>query len=475
MGGHYRDRWRARRRGRRVRGGRPRRQRTLIEKDLVGGECPFWACMPSKTLLNSAARRRGGLGVPWQRASDRRDWMISREGIDYPGDAGHIRNLEKVGARVIKGVARITARAGSRSVTAAEPSRSRRGTSSCPQVRRRSCRRSPGWPRRGTGRTERRRRHGSSLQPRVLGGGPVGVEMAQVYARFGRARDARRGRRPHHPPRPPLSSKAVADQLTEEGVESGAARGPSRSRPAGPAASCSSRTARRLRARGSSGGRAARRRPPRARRRGGRRELGDRGVPAVDEQFRAADGLFVAGDAAGGLQFTHVADYEGRVTARAAMGGGETRRPPLRPQVDVHRPRGGRRRRDGRRGAGGRDRRGRVQRDFATSGKGQTIEGSRGHMTVVVDRERKVLVGAFAACPSGGELIHQAVLAMKRMCRSSVLADTIHAFPTAARVMGGVYAEATGQTSVNDRLGDAAEDGEQSRLQRPAPRSGTTS
>jgi pyruvate/2-oxoglutarate dehydrogenase complex dihydrolipoamide dehydrogenase (E3) component len=49
--------------------------------------------------------------------------------------------------------------------------------------------------------------------------------------------------------------------------------------------------------------------------------IGDRGVPAVDEQFRAADGLFVAGDAAGGLQFTHVADYEGLVTARAAMGG----------------------------------------------------------------------------------------------------------------------------------------------------------
>ena len=86
-----------------ARGGRV----TLVERDLVGGECPFWACMPSKTLLNQAARRHGGLDVPWQHASDRRDWMISREGTDYPTDAGHVRNLEAVGARVVKGVARI--------------------------------------------------------------------------------------------------------------------------------------------------------------------------------------------------------------------------------------------------------------------------------------------------------------------------------------------------------------------------------
>ena len=60
----------------------------------------------------------------------------------------------------------------------------------------------------------------------------------------------------------------------------------------------------------------------------------------------------------------------------------------------------------------------------------------------MVDRERKRLVGAFAACPGAGELIHEAVLAMKVDAPIEVLADTIHAFPTAARVMGGVYQEA---------------------------------
>ena len=63
----------------------------------------------------------------------------------------------------------------------------------------------------------------------------------------------------------------------------------------------------------------------------------------------------------------------------------------------------------------------------------------------MVDRERKRLVGGFAACPGAGELIHEAVLAMKMDAPIAVLADTIHAFPTSARVMAGVYQEAAGR------------------------------
>ena len=100
----------------------------LIERDLVGGSCPFWACMPSKTLLNSAAHRACDPTYEWSRASARRDWMISREEIDYPDDSGHVRRMEAAGTRVIRGEARITGRAPSRCGPTTASSRSPRRT-----------------------------------------------------------------------------------------------------------------------------------------------------------------------------------------------------------------------------------------------------------------------------------------------------------------------------------------------------------
>jgi pyruvate/2-oxoglutarate dehydrogenase complex dihydrolipoamide dehydrogenase (E3) component len=50
----------------------------IIDRDLFGGSCPFWACMPSKTLLHAAEVKAHGGDYPWQKASDRRDYMINR-------------------------------------------------------------------------------------------------------------------------------------------------------------------------------------------------------------------------------------------------------------------------------------------------------------------------------------------------------------------------------------------------------------
>jgi pyruvate/2-oxoglutarate dehydrogenase complex dihydrolipoamide dehydrogenase (E3) component len=51
-------------------------------------------------------------------------------------------------------------------------------------------------------------------------------------------------------------------------------------------------------------------------------------------------------------------------------------------------------------------------------------------------------VGAFIAGPAASEAIHEAVLAVKAGTSMDVLADTIHAFPTTARVMGGLFSRA---------------------------------
>jgi dihydrolipoamide dehydrogenase len=63
-------------------------------------------------------------------------------------------------------------------------------------------------------------------------------------------------------------------------------------------------------------------------------------------------------------------------------------------------------------------------------------------VTIVVDRGAGTLVGVFMAGPGVSEAIHEAVLAIKLQTPLTVLADTIHAFPTVARAMGLLFAEA---------------------------------
>ncbi len=79
--------------------------------------------------------------------------------------------------------------------------------------------------------------------------------------------------------------------------------------------------------------------------------------------------------------------------------------------------------------------------DYATSAPGYIAEAA-GHVTIVVDRANRVLLGAFIAAPGAAEAIGEAVLAVKTRTSIDVLADTIHPFPTTARVMGGLFTAA---------------------------------
>jgi pyruvate/2-oxoglutarate dehydrogenase complex dihydrolipoamide dehydrogenase (E3) component len=277
----------------------------------------------------------------------------------------------------------------------------------------------------------------------VLGGGVVGVEMAQVFVRFGvRVALIEGGERilsRDHP----LTSASVTDQLVEEGLDlrTGVTAAEVSAGGAGRIVELSDGST----VEGAELLVAVGRRPADLRALGVEEAgaaLGERGVAAPDDQLRIADGLFVAGDAAGGLQFTHVADYEGALAVRAALGWADRADLGAVPKVTFTDPEAaavGLTVEEAR--ANGVDAF-EVSRDFASTGKGQTIEGARGHITAVVDADRGRLVGAFAACPGAGELIHEAVLAMKLDVPLDVLANTIHAFPTSARVFGGVLQEA---------------------------------
>jgi pyruvate/2-oxoglutarate dehydrogenase complex dihydrolipoamide dehydrogenase (E3) component len=76
--------------------------------------------------------------------------------------------------------------------------------------------------------------------------------------------------------------------------------------------------------------------------------------------------------------------------------------------------------------------------DLATTAKG-FVSQSTGHVTIVVDRTQRVLLGAFMSGPGASEAIHEAVLAVKVQVPLAVLADTLHAFPTLARVLGTLF------------------------------------
>ncbi len=432
----------------------------IVERDLVGGLCSFWACMPTKTLLDSARRRYEGASYPWERASARRDWMISREEIDYPDDSGHVSGLEGAGVEVIRGEARITGPsrlevsangAGTRSLETRNVIIAAGSTPFIPPIE--GLQEAGYWTSNDASST---RELPSSLV--VLGGGPVGVELAQVCGRFGvkvaLVEGSRLLAREH-----PRTAEVVSAQLEREGIEIhvGAHAVAVRRGGAGRVVELDDgSTVDAAEVLVSVGRRAADLRAMGVEEAGGK--LTERGTADHDERMSIGDGLFVAGDAAGGLQFTHVADYEGRVAGAAAFGRDVRADLANVPKTTFTEPETG---------AVGltveeAQERGinvfEVTQDFATTARGYSIEppwpsdaaireGSPGHVTAVVDRERKVLVGAFAACPGASELIHEGVVAIKARIPIPVLADAIHSFPTAARVFGNLMLEAEKQLS----------------------------
>jgi dihydrolipoamide dehydrogenase len=177
-------------------------------------------------------------------------------------------------------------------------------------------------------------------------------------------------------------------------------------------------------------------------------DVADRGAIPRDGRLRIADGVYLAGDPAGPELHTHQAHYQGELAVRMALG--EDVRPdyhalPRCTYTDPELAFVGRSVEEAR--AAGIDAF-ELTTELAATAKGSVIEAELGHLTVVVDRATRQLAGAAIAAPDASAAIHECVLAMRARLTVDVLADTIHAFPSTSRALGGLFTDAL------ERLGD---------------------
>jgi len=403
----------------------------LVERELVGGECGYWACIPSKTLLRppearSESERTAGVSRPeleWARVVEYRDWMIR-----HLDDSGAVAGYEQRGVTVVKAPARL---AGPGKVEAGgevlEAEHVVVATGSDPAVPPIEGLREAGfWTNREV--TTLREIPRSAV---FIGGGAVGVELGQMLARFGaqvtivQAADRLLDRED------PQVGRLIEAALEQDGLRLLLGRQATRvsvdrgERVVELDDGSAVRGERLVVAAG---------RRPRVSGLGLERvgvEANARGIP-VDERCRAAEGVWAIGDATGVSLFTHVAKYQARVASANILGEHATADYRAVPRV--------------------------VFSDPEVAAVGLTVEQARrqgidaaeltldlpdaiarpytyeeqprGRFGIVIDRGRDVLVGAWAVAPLAGEWIHQAVLAIRAEIPLTVLEDTIAQFPT---------------------------------------------
>lgn len=403
----------------------------LVERELVGGECAYWACIPSKALLRPAearaeAGRTPGLRQPevnWEEVVDNRNYMIRN--LD---DSGAVEGYEKNGVAVFKGEAQIVA-PGTVEVGSArlESERIVIATGSDPVIP----------PIDGLDHLDFwTNREATTLNEVpddvvILGGGPVGIELGQMLRRYGaevtivQAADRlidREESRVGELIEKALQADGIELRLGERAVAASRRRGRQvlelDSGPSVEAERIIVATGRRPRA-GALGLDAL------------GIELGDRGEIPIDERCRVADGIWAVGDVTGISLFTHTGKYQARVACADIAGEPVSADYSAIPRVVFSDPEiaavgqtAGEARERGITAVEG-------HADLAKVARTETFGvGIGGEIGIVADRDSRVLVGAWAVGPLAGEWIHQAVLAVKAQIPVDVLKDTVAQFPT---------------------------------------------
>ncbi len=398
----------------------------LVERDLVGGECSYWACIPSKTLLRPGEAVHGAreaaatARVDVEAALAWRDSMVS----GY-SDAGQERWLSGKGIQLLRGTGRL---AGPGAVevdgvrhTAAHVVVATGSDPVIPTI--------PGL-REIDGLWTNREATGMVAVPRrmlVLGGGPVGVEMAQAVRRLGGGAVVVEMRDHLLPREPAPLGTALGEALRRDGIELELGRITRSVRRDGADVVLHLDDGRELR-----GDRllvATGRRP-----RVGGLGLETVGVQAdahgipVDGHLRAGDGLWAIGDVTGIWPLTHVGKYQGRIVAANILGRPREAHYEAVPRVEYTDPQAAAV--------------GATEAPFSAtaplSGVARTAAYTRaytesnGFLTLLSDGRR--LTGAYALGPEAGEWLQQATVAIRGRVPLEVLVDTIQPFPTFSEV-----------------------------------------
>ncbi len=425
----------------------------VVDRRWFGGSCPHIGCVPSKSLLHSAERHWTGADYPWSRASARRDYMVNRAAdADQPDDTSHVEALDGDGVVVYRGEGRILGRGrvgvthedtthelSARNVVVAVGS-----SSKVPPIE--GLADVHPWTNRDATLT---RVLPASLL--VLGGGPTGCELAQVFVRFGVPTTIVQSGSRLVPTDFPRNSEAIRAALERDGVT---VRTGARAVRARAGAGTDGAHVIELNDGSTAEGHAVLLAVGRA------FPLADLGLEhygiAVngpdaylrDGRLRLAEGLWMIGDPAGPELHTHQAHYQGELAVRMALGDPiqpDYRALPRATYMDPEVASVGMsldQARDADVDAF------ECTADFPHTAKGYSVEAELGHVTIVVDRSSRQLVGAAMACPDASAAIHECVLAIKARVPVDVLAETIHAFPSTSRILNGLFAEARAKLDV---------------------------
>lgn len=407
-----------------------------VEAGLVGGECPYWGCVPTKMMVRAA-----GLVADVRRAetvagaaSIDADWSlvakrIRAEATDTWDDQVAVDRFVGKGGTFVHGRARITGRG--QITVGDEVFTPRRGivvaTGTVPVVPP-----IPGladlpyWTNRDAVRVEA---PPTSLV--VIGGGAIGVEFAQVFARFGTTVTVVEGADRLLPAEEPESGRLLAEVLAEEGIAVRTAATVEQVDHDGTSFTVTL---------GGGGTVVAEHVLVATGRHAVLDELGvdaydvptDTGSLETDDRLRAAPGLWAVGDVTGHGAFTHVAMYQADIVVRDVLG----QEAPAAsyhavPRVTFSDPEVG--------SVGLTEEQARATGLAVRVGSSQVPSsargwihkvGNEGFIKLVEDADRGVLVGATSVGPHGGEVLGALAVAVHARVPVAQLRSMIYAYPT---------------------------------------------